>query len=225
MEYKIIDWTTANNLKNSLKAKFKLMVESTKAQLFQLKDGTYLLMPINPFGNSIHIMDKAVFDNWVSTNEFPIADEGNKWYAENKPLIDNLIQNKEQLKKDLLEFVYNEKDYSSIQLSEAVMDEIFDCIKKKRKMDKYRLNFIILAGDYLMKGITDFKWGLLKSYQLINPIYSISIIQVGSELKFYDLETAFFGKWGYSGMQYFEKTFKSSFRPIGELDEIIFLKD
>jgi hypothetical protein len=223
MEYNIVNWEAANNLKNSLKAKFKLMVESTKAQLYQLKDGTYLLMPIYPFGNSIRIMDKALFDNWVSTNEFPIVEEATKWYNDNKLLIDDLLENKEKLKNDLLRYVYKDKDYHSIEITDSVIDEIFEYIKKKRKLDKFRLHFIVLAGDFLMKDYPDMKWGLLKTCQFVNPMYLLSIIKTGDELKFYNLEAAFFGKWGFAGMLYYQKTFKSDFRPASELDEIIIL--
>ncbi|GAB2676141.1 hypothetical protein GCM10027036_32310 [Flavihumibacter cheonanensis] len=223
MEYKILDWAAANELRKKGKGKFQLMVEATKAQLFQLKDGTYLLMPINPFGNSIHIMDKNVFDNWVSTNEFPIIEEATQWYHDNKLLIDDLLKNKEKLKKDLLSYVYKDKDYHSIEITDTVIDEIFEYIKTKRKLDNFRLHFIVLAGDYLMKDQSDMKWGVLKTCLFVNPMYLLSIIKTDTELNYYNLEAAFFGKWGYAVMLYYKKTFKSEFRPASELEEIIFL--
>lgn len=224
MEYRILVWQDANDLKKSKNAEFIYTIESNKSNVFLLDDSTFLLMPFNPFGNSIQVKEKNVIENWVANDKFPITEEFNRFYYDNELVINNLNTHKEKLKEDLFNYVYKDPSNHPVDLNKQVIDEIYKYVKAKRKVDNYRLNFIVLVGDYLMGNNKKYKWGLYKSCQYINPVHFLAIVNSDPQPKCFNLEANLFTKHGYLGFFYVNATFKSDgFKPAFGFDEIIVL--
>ena len=73
------------------------------------------------------------------------------------------------MKKNLCQYIFREniKNVDGVSIEE--IDSIYNLLRKKRKFESYKLNFIVLVGDYI---ITHSKknsnyWGLLKIQQLL----------------------------------------------------------
>lgn len=202
MEYKILDWQTANDLKDSMKATFVLQPDFNFSSIYLLKDSSYLIMPLNPFGNSVLTTNKGLLDKWVNEKRFPNIDEANNFYFENQDKIDNLIANKDALKETLCNYIFKEQKKVPSELTKDDIDSIYNILKRRKRIKEYKLNFIILAGDFILTQHKNknYRWGLLKDKQLLNPIVSLILITDINKNQYFNLEDEIFGKWGYTGM-------------------------
>src|SRR5690606_16347286 len=122
---------------------------------------SYLVMPLNPFGNSVLTNKKRLLDKWISEQHFPVSDEANKFYFDNQDKIDNLIVNKNALKQSLCNYVFKGESKIPRNLSSEEIDSIYKLLKKRKKYQEYKLNFIVLVGDYILNQNKQegYRWG------------------------------------------------------------------
>jgi hypothetical protein len=59
-----------------------------------------------------------------------------------------------------------------------------------------------MVGDFLLNKNKDWKWGVLRSKQLLNPVMSLIVVKDEKQNLYYNLEDNISGKWGYPGVQY-----------------------
>lgn len=220
MDYKILDWSSANELKEKMNAKVFMNLDFNLSSVYLLEDSSYLITPLNPFGNSLLTKDKSLLEGWVRDQRFPVVDEANKFYFTNQSKIDELLIYKEVLKKDLYKYTLGDEKQNIDNPSEEDIDNIYQVLKKRKKIKEYKLNFIVLVGDFLLNKNKDWKWGVLRNKQLLNPVMSLIIVKDEKQNLYYNLEDNISGKWGYPGVQYILKTISESGKKASEIEEI-----
>lgn len=222
MEYKILDWQAANNLKDSMNAKLVLQPDFNLSSIYLLTDSSYLVMPLNPFGNSIHTTKKILLEKWINEKRFPDTDAANRFYFDNNRKIDSLIINKEFLKDELYEYVFKGEKKTINEFTEDDIDSIYNILKKEKKIKYYKLHFIVLVGDYILFKYSNekYQWGLLKSKELLNPIVSLVIITDVTQNYFFNIEDEIFGKWGYTSVRDILQAINNHKRRSNEMTEI-----
>jgi len=223
MDYKVLDWSSANELKGKMEAAFVLQLDFNLSKVYLLSDSSYLVMPLNPFGSSILTSKKDLLDKWISEQHFPVSDEVNKFYFDNQDKIDNLIANKEALKQSLCNYVFKGENKTPDNLSSEEIDSIYKLLKKRKKYQEYKLNFIVLVGDYILNQHKQggYHWGLLRSKKFLNPVMSLIIVTDEKEKRYYNLEDKISGKFGYVGVQYYFKSISDTLTSrANEIEEI-----
>lgn len=207
MDYKVLDWHSANKLKDQMNATFVAQPDFNFSKVYLLNDSSYLIMPLNPFGNSLLTDKKELLDKWISEQYFPVNDEVNKFYFENHDKIGNLIANKETLKQELYNYVFKGENKTFHEFSTDEIDNIYKLLQKKRKYQDFKLNFIVLVGDFILSQYKqeNYRWGLLRSKQFLNPVMNLIIVTDEKEKRYYNLENKISGKFGYVGVQYYLK--------------------
>lgn len=208
MDYKVLDWHAANGLKDQMNATFVMQPDFNFSKVYLLNNSSYLIMPLNPFGNSLVTDKKELLDKWISEQNFPANDEVNKFYFENHDKIDNLIARKEVLKQELCNYVFKGENKTFDELSAEEIDGIYKVLKKSKKYPAFKLNFIVLVGDFILNQnkLENYSWGLLRSKQFLNPVMSLIIVTDEKEKRYYNLEDKISGKFGYVGVQYYLKS-------------------
>lgn len=223
MDYKVLDWSSANELKDKMNATFVVQPDFNFSKVYLLSDSSYLIMPLNPFGNSVLTSKKDLLDKWISEQHFPVSDEANKFYFDNQDKIDNMIANKKALKQSLCNYVFKGESKTPDNLSSEEIDRIYKVLKKRKKYQEYNLNFIVLVGDYILNQHNQERchWGLLRSKQLLNPVMSLIIITDEKEKRYYNLEDKMSGKFGYVGVQYYFRSISDAItNRANEIEEI-----
>jgi hypothetical protein len=222
-DYKVLDWSSANSLKDTLKGKEITQLEFDLSIVYLLNDSSYLIMPLNPFGNSLLIYKKVILDKFIQMQHFPIDEEQNKFYLDKKAEIDNLLAEKSSLKKSLYNYIYKRNDNLPTELSANQIDEIYRILKKRRKFNIYKLNFIVLVGDFILGHFRDrnYKWGLLRNKQYLNPIINIIIITDEKNREYFNLENEISNKYGYLGLNYILFSIDSHKTKSNEIEEIV----
>jgi hypothetical protein len=203
MDYEVLSGSSANDLKNRSDAKLIATNAFNFSKTYLLNDGSYLVMPLNPFGNSLHTSEKQELDNWISEGYFPSGDEANTFYLENRPQIDNLPAYQEKLKETLFGFVFKDDLTAAKAMDEATIEHIYEILKKKKKIKTFKLHFLVLLGDFIISKDQSglYHWGKLSNKQLLNPIIKPVIVTNEEEQLYFDLEDSIYGKWGYVGVQ------------------------
>jgi hypothetical protein len=204
MNYKVLDWHSANELKNKMNAVFVEQFDFNFSKKYILSDKSYLIMPLNPFGNSILTKRKDLLDKWINNHHFPSNDKVNKFYFDNQKKIDNIIANKDALKRDLCNYIFKKENIIPDTLTAREIDSIYDLLNKRETYQKYMLNFMVLVGDFVLSQYKNksYHWGLLKIKQYLNPICHLIIVIDEKKQLFFDIEDKINGKWGYVGVQY-----------------------
>ena len=66
----------------------------------------------------------------------------------------------------------------------------------------------MLVGDFILNQHKqeNYRWGLLRSKQFLNPVMSLIIVTDEKEKRYYNLEDKISGKFGYVGVQYYLKS-------------------
>lgn len=223
MDYKVLDWSSANELKDKMNATFVKQLDFNFSNVYTLSDSSYLIMPLNPFGNSLLTNKKDLLDKWISEQHFPANDEVNKFYFDNQDKMDNLIANKEALKQTLYNYVFKGENKTSNELSAEGIDSIYNLLKKRKKINEYKLNFIVLVGDFILNQYKqeNYRWGLLRNKQLLNPIMNLIIVTDEKEKQYFNLEDEIFGKWGYLGIQDILQAISNHKRRANEIEDIV----
>ena len=133
MDYKVLDWSSANELKDQMNATFVTQPDFNFSKIYLLNNSAYLVMPLNPFGNSLLTSKKDLLDKWISEQHFPANDKVSKFYLDNQDRINNLIENKEALKQELCDYVFKGENKTSNELSAEEIDSIYKLLKKRKK--------------------------------------------------------------------------------------------
>jgi len=200
--YKVIVGYKAIELRDENSTAFIEIIEFNKCQVYKLKDSSYLVMPVNPFYNSIIIYKKSTLEKFVKNETFPIESELSSFYYKNKQKIDKFIDAKESLKIRLTEYINQKGVSTQKETNFNEIDRIFSFLKKNKKLTTYRLEFIAYLGDFIIQNSISlsFEWALLKDKQMLNPNVSIILFNKTKD-RYFNLEEAIFGKYGYLGSE------------------------
>jgi hypothetical protein len=221
MEYKVLDCPEAANLKKD--AKFFRYLDFNHSTVYMLDDSSYLLMPLNPFGKSMRINSINLLERFIKERHFPDNEKANEFYVENKCNIDNFIEYKEKLKKDLIDYVFKGSDQRLQELPVEQIDYVYEFMKKRKMIKKYKLNFIALLGDCLIKRYEaeGLKWGLLANKQLLNPVINLILIADQKQGIYFNIEESIFGKYSFSGVQMVIHDIENYPKKSNEIESIV----
>jgi hypothetical protein len=222
MDYEILESISAHELKRSSSALFIMQIEFNFASVYQLSNSSCLVMPLNPFGKSLLVSSLDLLNKFIENKEFPVDDRVNGILKENSAEIDNLVNSKEKLKDDLLEYLFKDAKTSE-NISVEKIDEIYKLLRKRRKFKILELKFILLIGDFLINQCKEqnYRWGLLEIKQLLNPIKCLVLISTEKENCYFNLEEKIKGKRGYLGANYILKLAENHTRKSNEFERIV----
>lgn len=217
MNYREIDSLEAIKIKNKASTKMIYTVDFNLATVFTIDESSYLVTPLNPFGKNLIVYEKQLLDKFISEEYFPVDEKINIFYYKNKIIINNLLENKNELIKSLLDF--ENKELSKLTFKD--IDEMYNTLKKQRKIEKYRLNFILLLGEFLIRNqkTDSTSWALLSNKQLLNPVINIVIFNNLSG-EYFNIEELIFGKFGYLGSRYIFESMKNNRKKPNEIESI-----
>jgi hypothetical protein len=219
--YQVLDWAEANELKSRMNGEFVENIDFNLGTVFKLSDGTYLVMPINPFAKCLATKDTILLGKWQTDCYYPTNEKINTFYFANKEKFENLPQFQEVLISDLLKYL---KKYENELTQPLDLDEICRLLKKKKAFNKYKLNFIVLMGNHIINKYPDdgLVWAKLVNKQLLNPLVTLVLSGVvDNEERYFNLQEFVDGKWGYRGIQSIEHQYKY---PLHRPDEIVSLQ-
>lgn len=212
--YKITGWSEANELRLKAGSELIMIVEYNKAKIYHLADSTYVIMPISPFAKCLITKSRDLLDKWISDSHFPTNEDINSFYFKNKEKISNLNRIKETLINELATVIGI--DLKHLQDSSKI-DNVYEILKKRRLFDKYKLNFIVLVGDYILNKypMDNLHLSKLKHKQFLNPVIEIALSRfINGEERYFNLQELIIGKWGYRGIKDIEKSYdRKWFRP------------
>jgi len=206
-KYEVLEWSTGNDLKLRQHTKHLMTISYNLCQVYLLEDKSYLVMPINPFAKCLVTNDRSMLDKWISESHFPSDEKSDKIYFKDVDQKRNLLRFKIDLENELFTYIATIK---SVESNEQI-DNIYKLLKAKRKFTKYKLHFILLVGEYLMKKFPneDVSWGLSRNKQLLNPFTELVLIKdIEGDTRYFSLEDGIAGKWGFTSMQSIETSFK-----------------
>ncbi|AMR32796.1 hypothetical protein A0256_15895 [Mucilaginibacter sp. PAMC 26640] len=216
--YDTLSWAEANELKSRMNGEAIDLIDFNLSTVFKLSDGTFLVMPINPFAKCLATKDMLLLENWRTDRYYPTNEKVNAFYFANKEKFENLPQFQKLLVSDLLAYL------AKYQLTETSdLDGICRLLKMKRTFNRFKLNFIVLVGNYFITSYPDdgLKWSKLVNKQLLNPLVTLVLSRVvDNDERYFDLQELVDGKWGYSGLQYIEHRYKYPLRWPGEITSL-----
>jgi hypothetical protein len=104
-------------------------------------------------------------------------------------------------------------------------DSVYNYLKAKKTLKKYKLNFIVFLANFIIKNNDQsLQIGLLRDKQALNPIVSIVLVkQTDNDLVFFNLEHEIFNRGGYYGIQYLLnnlRQFKEKVNAINVVDKV-----
>lgn len=215
----ILNWEERIELIEKEEYKFLRSIDCNLSSVYGADDGSFMITPLFPFGKSIITYDKDELEEWINACNFPTGENNNVFFEKNHEKINNLLLNKEILINDLLTPIYGNKD---LVIDGDKIDEVHAILKKRRKFKQYKLNFIVLVGEYLRSTNHKVKWGKLVDKQLLNP--TVSIVMINEQNEYYELEYYVDGKWGYTGIKSINTGFHTSWRTCQEILEVVSLE-
>jgi hypothetical protein len=205
MDYRVLNWRSANKLRANKSVALILHIEFNLSKVYLLKDCSYLVMPINPFGKALRTGKLEVVNKWIEERYFPAGDIVDGSYFETREKLENLMSFKEELKEDLCQYVFKDQGRLPDSLSAEEIDGIYALLQYKKQYQQFKLNFVVLVGDYIIRRQKklDIRWGLLVVKQYLNPLISLILITDQRYKRYYNLERQISSKWGYAGVEYF----------------------
>lgn len=224
MSYNIIKRETAEDLKSSTKVKKEQFINFNLSTAYFLNDSSIIIQPLNPFGKCLHIFDIEEFEAFITKKDFPATEQIESLYSSNAEIIDNLNSFKATILNSLQKFIFDEfSTETTIDFNK--IEYIFSILKKKKKLKTYKLHFILLVADFIMRQNGNYKLGLVKVKQLINPIYRLVIIIDENAKKYYNLEQEIEEKIETFGIKHILSRASSRFKISDELEEIVRIID
>jgi hypothetical protein len=218
MDYRVLHWRSANKLKARKSVALILHIEFNLAKVYLLKDCSYLVMPINPFGNALLTNKLELLNSWIAERCFPAGDKVDGSHFEDREKLENLMSFKEELKETLCQYIFKDRWRSPASLSAAEIDGIYELLRDRNVYEQFKLNFVVLLGDHIIsrqKKIS-FRWGLLIIKQYLNPLTSLVLITDQTQKRYCNLEKQISSKWGYAGVDYFFKNDRGRIGPQGQ---------
>ena len=210
--YQVLEWVKANQLKQSLKAVFIEQIDFNLASVYKLSDSSYIIMPLNPYGNCLLTKDFSLIETWKQQEVFPSKDTVNLFYNENKSSIESIGKNIDDLESKLITYVRGNVNntYNKDSIIENA-DLIYSSLKKNRKIKEFQLAFLVVIGNYLISQNRelDCNWGILETKQLLNPYLELVLISNRNGIdKYFEIQTKVFGKWGFQGIKSLNRDIK-----------------
>lgn len=204
MDYSVLNWRSANRLKARKSVALILHIEFNLSKVYLLKDCSYLVMPINPFGKALRTSKQEVLNKWIKERHFPSGDIDDDTNFETREKLENMMNFKEELKEALCQYAFKDESRSPDSLSVAEIDGIYELLRTKDQFRQFKVHFIVLVGDYIIRQQQemDLRWGLLIVKQYLNPIISLILITDQRHKKYYHLERQVGSKWGYAGVEF-----------------------
>ena len=224
MDYRVLNWRSANKLKARKSVSVILHIEFNLGKVYLLKDCSYLVMPINPFGKAIHTNKQELVNRWIEERYFPVDDKVDSSYFETRERLENLMNFKEELKEALCQYVFKDGWRLPDSVTAGEIDNIYQLLRNRDAYQQFKLNFIVLVGDYIIRRQKDMhiRWGLLFVKQYLNPLTSLVLITDHRQKRYYHLEKKVNSKWGYAGVEYFVQAIVEGPGPkVNEIIEMI----
>ncbi|MFN5646069.1 MAG: hypothetical protein ACK458_00980 [Sphingobacteriales bacterium] len=224
MDFKVVNWEKANDLKNRKETKFVKQIEFNFASVFLLEDSCLLVKPLNPFGNSLIVNNHSLLEKWIEDKRFPVDESVNQFYEFNRNKLESLNSKNLILGKELLKMVYPEMETGLNDLSKERIDNAYVYLETNKKIKYYKFEFLVFVGDYIIRNsrIRDLRWAQLEVKQYLNPVHQLVLISMSDTSKFYNLEEKMFGKFNYASCQYYLNAVdEGRFRKENELQKIV----
>lgn len=225
MSYNIIKRETAEDLKSSTKVKKEQFINFNLSTAYFLNDSSIIIQPLNPFGKCLHIFDIEEFEAFITKKDFPTTEQIENLYSVNTEIIDNLKSYKTTILNSLQKFIFDELSSTETTINFDKIEYIFSILKKKKKLKTYKLHFVLLVADFIMKQDNNYKIGLVKVKQLINPTYRLVIIIDDNSKKYYNLEQEIEEKIETFGIRHILSRASSRFKISDELEESVRIID
>jgi hypothetical protein len=205
MDYKIIKWGMANKLKERHSICFLFQLDFNLANIYLLSNWSYLVMPFAPFSNGLLTSKEKVLRKWIKERYFPVIDEADGSYFERSFKLKNLSDCKEGLKEALCDLVFKNNKRSPADLSAEEIDRVYTVLRYKDLFQKFKLNFTVLLGDYIIsrRKDLDLRWGLLNDRQSLNPLVHPILVTDQKQQGYYELEKQLYGRKGYAGAEHY----------------------
>src|SRR5690606_2563497 len=148
-KFKAISYCEAINLKNEKSGVFFKSIPYNNANVYELNDSSYLILPLNPYTTALILYGKEELTKILTTNDFPVKEKLNAFYEANKTRIDNLDTHGQGLLAELEAFLTsNNFNYKG---DSRDVDTIYNFLKTKKALTKYKLNFIVFVANYIIK--------------------------------------------------------------------------
>lgn len=168
-EVKLINMPEVCDYQNESSTKFLFLVDYNMAKVYELKDGNYLITPINPYYSSLIFSDLDSIKHYIKTENFPIKDKNDSFFIKNKKRIFNFLNLKKELNAELEEFIEYDENLFDLPTISTLCQTLFE----RKKLDSMKLNLVLLIGEYIINKTknTSYKWFLHKRLGGINPVY------------------------------------------------------
>ncbi|WP_345954238.1 hypothetical protein [Mucilaginibacter sp. PAMB04168] len=216
-DYTITEWPVANDLKAQPGSKIVMNIEYNNGVVYQLIDGKYVVMPINPFAKCLVTKNRDLLDKWIFDSYFPTDEDVNKFYFGNKEKIDNIKEFEKILIEELSKHIGS--DLNNLDDSSKI-DDVYSVLKKRKTFIKFKLNFTVLVGSYISNKhrADSISWAKLKIKQLLNPITEIVLTKVvDHNNRYFNIQEQVLGKWGYRGIRDIEASYNRKWLKPNEL--------
>jgi hypothetical protein len=224
MDYKVLKWKRGNKLKETMGIGFIAQIDFNLAKVYLLSDWSYLVMPFNPLSNWLVTHKLELMRKWIKERYFPVGEGGDTSYFERSHMLRNLASFKEELKEALCDLIFKNKRRAPADLSADEIDCIYEILKYRNLFHEFKLNFIILLGDYLInrRKDLDLSWGLLSDRQYLNPLMSLIIVTDPKRQGYYEIEKQLSIGQGYAGIEhYLRAVVLESKRQVEDMVEIV----
>jgi hypothetical protein len=200
-KFKAVSYSEAIKLKEEKKGEFLENIPFNNANIFVLKDSSFLILPLNPYTTALIVYEKGALEEMLKTNTFPVKEESNSFYDANKEKIENIDVYGGELITELENYL--KSNNFVFENTDLNVDSVYNFLKAKKTLGKYKLNFIVFLANIIIKSYDQsLKIGLLKEKQALNPMVSIVLVnQTDSNLVFFNLERQIFGRSNYYGIQ------------------------
>ena len=200
-KFESVTYLDAVRIMKERQGSFLKNIPYNNANVYVLKDSSLLVVPLNPYATALIVHEESSLEEMIKANFFPVKDTFNRFYDANKQKIENLNESGETLIADLLSYL--KSNGISPENDPSGVDGVYNFLKAKRTLNKYKLHFILYVAKFIIKGHdAALKVGLLRDKQVLNPIVSIVLVKKGDNgTAYFNLQHELFERRGYYGVQ------------------------
>lgn len=228
MEYEVLDWPVARDLVEKNDAHCIELIDYNQGQVYQLKDSSYVVMPVMPFAKCLRVYHRQLLDEWIRNSFFPTGEHFSDFYYKHKAIMDNFPQYTDKLREELITYIQKKPGNTGHVPDSDDIDLIYKTLRKRKKFSTYRLHFYALLGSYIIKICPEehFKWGLLQNKQMLDPPVSLVLLKKHDNAwRYFDLEDCVEGKFGYLSVQYVLSSPTRFNRRFNEIESLLRVMD
>ena len=135
LDYQVRDWAEANDLRLQAGGELKTIIEFNCAPVYLLKDGTFIIMALNPFAKCLVTKSESLLDRWIEDELFPTDESVNSFYFRNQDRIIKIPTINEELLKQLSSFV---GIVTHTVNSSGQVDEVYRILKTRKALNRYK---------------------------------------------------------------------------------------